>query len=210
MTLIRKLLPILFLMSLSLEAYNQIGLGTVKGIDLYQKYNNPVDNIAHPGSGNTLLNLIWGPRVWFGGKNLSVSLEAQVNLGISSMAIKDFKGLGAVSFPAVLKFNFKGLSGFYPGFADGFSIGVGMQWFKTELIYLSDSYEKKGVNRKLYKTYVAQLDFGYGSFGSSGAIYIRYGRNFDSDAYVFNLGLVFSVNKLFIKKHMKYKKNRNK
>ncbi len=209
MMLTRKLLPILFLIFLFFEAYNQIGLGTVKGIDLYQKYNNPVDNIAHPGSGNTLLNLIWGPRVWLGGKNFSVSLEAQVNLGISSMAIKDYKGLGAVSFPALLKFNFKGLSGFYPGFADGFSIGAGMQWFKTELFYLSDSFRNKGINRKLNKTYIAQIDFGYGSFGSSGAMYIRYGRNFDTKASVFNLGLVFSVNKLFIKKHMKYKKDRS-
>ncbi len=205
----RKIIPVLILIFFSLEAYNQIGLGTVKGIDFYQKYNNPVDNIAHPGSGNTLLNFIWGPRVWLGGKDFSISLEAQVNLGISSLAIKDFKGLGAVSFPALLKINFKGLSGFYPGFADGFSFGVGMQWFKTELFYLSESYKNKGVKRKLNKTYIAQIDFGYGSFGSSGSIYIRYGKNFDTDASVFNLGLLVSINKLFIRKHKKYKKNRD-
>ncbi len=193
---------------LSIKANAQFGFGTVKGIDLYQKYNNPIDKIAHNGAGNTLLNFIWGPRLWLGGKSFSLSLEAQINLGITSLALKDYKGLGAISFPALLKFNYKGLSGFYPGFADGFSLGVGMQWFKTELFYLSDKYSNLGVQREFNKVYIAQIDFGYGSFGSSGAMYLRYGRNFETKASVFNIGLVFSVNKLYIKKHLKYKKKR--
>ena len=204
----KKIIILVSVLVFTLRSNAQIGLGTVKGIDLYQKYNNPVDNIAHNGSGNTLLNFIWGPRVWLGGKSFSISVEAQINLGITSLAIKDYKGLGAVSFPALFKLNYKGLSGFFPGFANGVSLGVGMQWFKTELFYLSDAYKDLGVQRKFNKTYIAQLDFGYGSFGSSGAMYLRYGRNFKTKASVFNLGLIFSVNNSFIRKHIKYKKDR--
>jgi len=206
----KNYLVLVFVFFIALNSDAQLGFGTVKGIDLYQKYNNPVDNIAHNGSGNTLLNFIWGPRVWLGGKSFSVSVEGQINLGISSLAIKDYKGLGAVSFPALFKLNYKGLSGFFPGFADGVSLGVGMQWFKTELFYLSDKYKKLGVNRKFNKTYILQIDYGYGSFGSSGALYLRYGRNFDTKASIFNLGLIFSINNSYIKKHIKYKKNRSK
>lgn len=205
----KKIVLFISFIYLSFTVNGQIGFGTVKGIDLYQRYVNPEDNIARSSSGNTLLNIIWGPRVWIGGKNISFSMEAQINLGLTSLAIKDYKGLGAISFPVIAKINYKGLSGFYPGFANGVSLGVGMQWFKTELYYLSNEYKNKGVRREFNNTYITQLDFGYGSFGSSGVFYVRYGFNFETKSSLLNIGLVFNINNSYMKKNIKYRKTRS-
>lgn len=200
----------MFLVSLFLlfvfNSYSQIGFGTVGGLDFYQRYSNPDDNIAYRSSGNALFNIVWGPRVWIGKKNLSLSVEGQVNLGLTSLALKDYKGLGSVAFPVIAKINFKGLSGFYAGFSPGISLGAGMQWSKTELFYLSKNYKDKGVERKFNKTYIAQIDFGAGSFGTAGSFYVRYGRNFDTKASILNTGIIISINNSYIKKHKEYQK----
>ena len=70
------------------SSFGQFGFGTVGGFDFYQRYKNPVDNIAYPASGNALLNIIYGPKIWIGSKKFSVSLEGQVNLGLTSFASK--------------------------------------------------------------------------------------------------------------------------
>ena len=191
------LIPVLFSFNLLL---GQIGFGTVSGFDLYQRYRNPVDEIAYPASGNAFLNFIYGPKIWIGGPKFSVSAEGQVNLGLTSLAVKDFKGLGAVSFPVMAKFNFNGLSGFHSGFKSGFSIGGGMQWTKTELYYLSGKYKDRGVSRDFFDVYFVQVDLGFGSFGTDSAFYIRYGTNPDNKANVLNIGVVISKNKSFKKK----------
>lgn len=198
----KRSLLFLLLFLLSLTAYSQIGIGTVRGFDFYQRYKNPVDDIAYPASGNAMLNLIYGPKVWIGGKKFSVSIEGHANIGLTSLALKNFKGMGAVSFPVIAKLNFKGLSGFNPGFSNGFSIGGGIQWSKTELYWLSKKYKDLGVTRDFYDVIFGQLEIGIGSFGSDGALYVRYGFNPDNKAKVLNVGMVFSTNSTF-KKQMK-------
>jgi hypothetical protein len=179
------------------NSFSQIGIGTVSGFDFYQRYKNPVDDIAYPASGNALLNIIYGPKIWVGGKKFSVSIEGHANIGLTSLALKNFKGMGAVSFPVMAKLNFKGLSGFNPGFSNGFSIGGGIQWSKTELYWLSKKYKDLGVERGFYDVIFGQIDIGIGSFGSDGALYVRYGFNPDNKAKVLNIGMIFSSNKTF-------------
>lgn len=188
------------------NSFAQIGFGTVGGLDFYQRYSNPDDNIAYRSSGNAILNLVWGPRVWIGIKEVSLSVEGQVNLGLTSLALKDYKGIGALAFPVIAKVNFKGLSGIYAGFSPGISLGVGMQWSKTELFYLSKTFKDKGVVRNFNKTYIVQIDFGVGSFGSAGSFYVRYGRNFETKASVLNTGIIISINSSYSKKHKEYQK----
>lgn len=196
----RKLFLLFIYILIFQSTYSQVGIGTVGGFDFYQRYTNPKDGIAYPSSGNVLLNLIYGPKIWFGGKGFSVSLEGQVNLGLTSLAIKDFKGLGAVSFPVLAKLNFKGLSGFHTGFATGFSLGGGIAWTKTELYYLDEDYKNKNVSRDFFNTIFGQIDIGVGSFGTDGTVYFRYGTNVDTKAKILNIGLLVSSNKLFKKK----------
>ena len=184
-------------------SFGQVGFGTVGGFDLYQRYKNPVDNIAYPASGNAILNFIYGPKMWIGNKKFSVSIEGQVNLGLTSFALKDYTGIGAVSFPVIGKLNFKGLSGFHTGFSTGFSLGGGVQWSKTELFYLDDKFQKQGVKRDIFDVIFGQIDIGVGSFGTDGAAYVRYGFNTDTKAKVLNIGMVFNSNKTFKKKMKK-------
>ncbi len=196
-------------MFLCSKLFSQIGFGTVGGIDLYQRYVNPEDEIAYPASGNAMLNLIYGPKVWLGNKYISLSVEAQINLGLTSFAVKDFKGMGAVAFPLIAKINYKGLSGFLPGFAKGVSIGGGLQYSKTELIF-SKIYRDKGVKRSFFKTYVMEIDYGIGSFGSAGYFYLRYGMNKNSEASTLNIGILYNINRTYVKKHKDYIKPKKK
>ncbi len=204
--IMKRFLIITAISLLSSLSYAQIGFGTSAGLDIYQRYSNPVDDIAYPASGNLLLNFIFGPKIWIGGKKISLSVEAQANLGLTSLAIKDFKGLGAFSLPVIAKLNFNGLSGFYQGFAPGFAIGGGLQWSKTELYYLSDEYEDKGVVRNFNRTFIAELDVGVGSFGKILYGYIRYGMDFDNKASVLNIGFIADINYSFKKKDIPYEK----
>ncbi len=205
----RKFVTVFTIMLFTIKIFSQIGFGTVGGIDLYQRYVNPKDDIAYPAAGNAMLNLIYGPKIWLGTKNISLSLEAQINLGLTSFALKDFKGLGAVSFPIMTKINYKGLTGLLPGYAKGFAIGGGIQYSKTELIF-NKSYRNKGVKRGLFKTYIIEIDYGVGSFGSAGYFYFRYGFNNDDDATSLNIGVLYNINKTFVKKHKDYMKPKRK
>ena len=199
----KKLVLLLLFLFSGFLSFGQIGFGTVGGFDFYQRYKNPVDNIAYPASGNAMLNFIYGPKIWIGSKKFSVSVEGQVNLGLTSFALKDYKGIGAVSFPVIGKLNFKGLSGFHTGFATGFSVGGGIQWSKTELFYLEKKYKDEGLKRGFYDVIFGQIDIGVGSFGTDGSFYVRYGFNPDNKAKILNIGMVFNSNKTFKKKMKK-------
>jgi len=205
----KKILLFISIIFIYQNLFSQIGFGTIGGIDLYQRYVNPKDDIAYPASGNAMLNLIYGTKVWLGTENISLSLEGQVNLGVTSFALKDFKGMGAVAFPLMAKINYRGLSMFLPGYAKGFSIGGGIQYTKTELIF-SKTYRDKGVSRSMFKTYVIEMNMGVGSFGSAGYFYVRYGFNKDTEASVFNIGILYNINKTYVKQHKDYIKPRNK
>lgn len=168
----------------------QFEFGYTSGFDLYQRYKNPTDNIAYPAAGNVILGLNAGPKVWIGSPKVSLSLEAQANLGLLTLALKDFKGLGSVSFPLMAKLNFNALSGMTEDFGAGWAIGGGIAYTKTELFYLSGKFKDLGVKRSFYPAYIAEVNFGGGGFSNIGYLYIRYGYHFDTRASVLNIGMM--------------------
>ena len=178
----------------------QFGIGLTVTNDLYNRYGNPTDSIAHGGNGSEILNLGLGPKIWYGGEKMSVSLESYANLGLLGLSIPDFKGIGNVSFPLIAKLNFRGLSGLNKEGKTGFSIGGGLQWNKTELFFLSNSFEDRGVTRDFYRTYVVQAGYGFGLTGFGVQFFTRYGWNPDFDGgNSLNIGFQFDFNILKLK-----------
>ena len=183
------------------EAVGQFGIGLTVSDDLYNVYSNEEDGIAHRRNGSALLSLGIGPKIWVGGESFTVSAEAQVNYAPFGLAIKDFKGMGALSFPIMAKVNFGGLSGMNSKMALGFSAGGGIQYSRTELYGLKDEYADQGVTRDYFKTYNVQIGYGIGISGFTAELFTRYGFNPDLDgANNFHIGLQFGFNLIHLKK----------
>lgn len=193
-------LSMIFFLCIS-SVQGQFGIGMTVTNDFYNRYSNPSDSIAHDANGSVLLNLGLGPKIWVGGEKVSLSLETYANLGILGLSLPDFKGFGNVSFPVLAKLNFGGLAGTNKEGRFGLSLGGGLQWNKTELYYLSNSFEDRGVNRDIFRTYVIQAGVGFGLTGFGGQFFVRYGFNPDLDGgNSLNLGLQFDFNFLKLKK----------
>ena len=111
-----------------------------------------------------------------------------------SLALNDYKGLGAVSFPVMAKLNFQGLSALNREGKFGFSIGAGIQWSKTELFGLKNSFEEQGVSRDLFKTYILEAAYGFGMSGFTLHAFVRYGWNKGTDANTLNFGIGYDFN----------------
>ena len=174
---------------------SQFGYGLTASNDIYHYYQNPADNTGESTSaGNALLNLGIGPKIWVGGEQFSISLEAQATIGLTSFSVKDYKGLGTTSFPIMAKFNFGGLSALDKEGKFGWSIGAGIQYSKTELYYLSDSFEANGGTRDLFKNYVGQIGYGFGMSGFSAHGFVRFGYDPDNKSKAFNLGIQYDFN----------------
>lgn len=192
----RSLILILFAVTLTTQAKAQFGYGLTFTNSLYDHYTNPEsdDNDAYKSSGSAILNLGIGPKIWIGANSFSVSAEASANISIFSLALKDYKGLGAASFPMLVNFNFKGLSGFDNEARQGFSIGGGVQYSKTELYGLDGQYKRRGTIRDYFPTYIVNVGYGFGlqGFGLTG--FARYGFHPDNDAKSLSLGLQYDFN----------------
>lgn len=177
----------------------QVGFGLTSSYDLYQYYDNPTDDTGESTSaGSALMNFGLGPKIWFGGNNFSFSVEAQASLGLFGLSVGDYKGLGAMSIPMMAKLNFGGLSTMDKEGKFGWSFGAGLQYTKTELYYLKDSFEEIGGNRDWFKTYVGQIGYGFGMSGFAVAGYLRGGYLSETEAFTGNFGiqLDFNLNKL--------------
>ena len=172
---------------------SQVEAGFVTGLDFYQRHSNPPNGVGHDGAGSALLNFMFGPKIWVGGHGAGISIESQVNLGLFSLSLGDYKGLGAISLPVMLKFNFGGLSGAHRALAPGYSLGGGLQWSRTEFFYVKDSYQENGGTRKLYRVFIIEAAAGYGGFGMDGALYCRFGFDPDNLGSVMHIGLVFNM-----------------
>lgn len=181
-------------------ANGQVGFGATASNDLYQRYANPSDVVASRSAGSALLNFGVGPKIWVGGQNFSVSLEAQANLGLLAFSMQDYKGLGALGIPIMAKFNFAGLSTFNKDGRLGMSVGGGIQYFRTELYGLKPDYSGKGVTREYIRTYVVQLGYGFGLSGFSAQAFVRYGFDPDTDASALNVGIQYDFNLPMLKK----------
>ena len=175
--------------------YSQFGIGLTASHDLYHYYQNPDDDLDESTSaGSAMLNLGVGPKIWMGTNDFSLSFEAQATIGLLGLSVRDYKGLGTTSFPIMAKFNFGGLSALDKEGKFGWSIGAGIQYSKTELYYLSDSFEEKGGQRELFKTYIGQVGYGFGMSGFSAHGFIRFGYHPDSGARTFNVGVQYDFN----------------
>lgn len=186
---------------LSFTAESQVGLGLVGGIDLYQRYANPVDGIASPTSGNAILNIVLGPKIWIGGKKFSLSAEVPATIGLTGLSIDDYKGLGIGSLPLIGMINVLGNSGMDRDSGLGFSLGGGIMRYKTELFGLTDDYLDLGVIRDWEQVYVIQAEVGFGITGWTGKLYVRYGfSDVDDDLKTFNIGLLADFNFIMMRK----------
>ena len=185
-----------FIFSISFSiAYGQFGIGLTASHDLYHYYQNPDDSVDESTSaGSALLNLGLGPKIWMGGNDFSVSLEAQASIGFFGLSIRDYKGLGTTSFPIMAKFNFRGLSGLDKEGKFGWSIGAGIQYSKTELYYLENSFEEKGGTRGLFKTYIGQVGYGFGMSGFTAHGFLRFGYHSDDGSRTLNIGIQYDFN----------------
>lgn len=191
----KKILFSFLFVGVFLSSQAQFGYGLTFTSEIYQRYTNPEDSLdVYRSAGSLMLNPGIGPKIWFGGNDFSVSLEAQATIGLLGLAISDYKGLGTASFPLMAKFNFGGLTGLDKEGEFGWSLGAGIQYSKTELFYLANKYEDQGLERDLFKTYVGQINYGFGMSGFGGSAFIRYGYNSETKANNFNWGIQFDFN----------------
>lgn len=171
----------------------QFAYGLTMKTELYSRYANPSDGIASRSAGSALLNIGLGPKLWFGGKNFAVSPEATAVFSPLALSTGDFKGLGAVSFPLMVKLQFGGLSSFLDN-KFGFALGGGVQYTRTELFGLRNSFEDLGVERNYFRTYIIEADFGFGTSGFTIHGLVRYGFDPDTDANTISVGIGYDFN----------------
>lgn len=183
-----------FIILSSAELIGQVGYGFTAKTELYSRYKNPPDGIASPSAGSGLLNIGLGPKIWFGNENFSFSPEAVVVFSPFALSSGDYKGLGAVSFPIMAKFQFGGMSNFNRDGKFGFAIGAGIQYSRTEAFGLKSSFEELGVSRSYFKTYIIEADFGFGLSGFDLHGLVRYGFNKDIDANTLSIGIGYNFN----------------
>ncbi len=186
-------LSLLLMIGISVSAQSVAWGGTLRH-DLYNRYANPTDDIAARSAGSAIINLGVGPKLWIGGPDFSFSPEVTFQWSPFALSSKEFKGLGALSFPILGKFEFFGNSNFNKRGKFGFSIGGGIQYSKTELWYLKGSFKEGGVVRPFFRTYVIEGDFGYGISGFDIHLFIRYGWSNDTDANTLNIGVGYDFN----------------
>lgn len=139
----------------------------VYGLDLYQWYRNPYCstcvNKEASSSGTSLISTPIGARVIIGKNNFSIATELGANFGWFTLDINQYKGVGSLAFPAMVKANFGALSGFSKNKLLGYSIGGGIQYSKTELYGLTKKYDH--LERKFFPTYIGEIGFGGGISG---------------------------------------------
>lgn len=172
----------------------EIGWGVGLRHDLYNRYTNPPDDIASPSAGSAILNVGLGPKFWIGHENFSLSPEVYFMWSPLALSLGEKKGLGALSFPMLVKLEFLGNSNLNNDGKLGFSIGGGIQYTRTELWGLNQDYEDQGVERGFFKTYIIEGDFGFGLSGFDIHLYLRYGWNHDTEARTWNIGIGYDFN----------------
>lgn len=179
-------------------SYAQVGVGLTVSNDLYHYYLNPKGGSGTSGdsrsAGSALLNLGVGPKIWFGGDDFSMSVEAQATMGFFGLSAADYKGMGTAAIPIMAKFNFGGVTALDKEGRVGWSIGGGLQYTHTEVYYLSDDFEAAGGTRSWFRTYVGQVGFGFGMSGFALQAFVRGGYNPDTEACVASVGFQYDFN----------------
>lgn len=196
-----RIILLLFFIPISISTIQaQFGAGYTYGFDLYQRYANPTEDSLGNAAGSALMNMHIGPKIWIGGKDLSLSLEAQANIGFFGYSLKENKGLGMISFPVIANINFARLSGLSREDGLGFYVGGGIQYNRTEAYGLKQEYKDLGITRDYFPTYIVQVGAGFGVVGFGMSYFIRYGFDPESAANTLNTGIQLDFNRLQMKK----------
>lgn len=196
----RVLLIIVFSVGIYTTLIAQFGIGFTASHDLYQRFVNPEDGISDPSAGSAVLNLGAGPKIWVGGTDFSVSFESQAHIGVLGFSRSENKGLGMLSVPVLVRFNFNGLSCLSRRGRLGLTLGGGIQYNKTELYGLKEEFANQGVTRDFFRTYVIQAGYGFGVSGFSVHGIVRYGWDPESNANTLNIGVQYDFNLPLMKK----------
>jgi hypothetical protein len=170
------------------------GVSMYLDYNLYQWYKKPTSISPEGRSSGQVLNIlpIGGLGVWIGYPGGStLGLEGGIDYMPFSFDTEDFQGMGAISFPVMLRFT----QPFQPqkGISSFIGVGGGMQWSRTEL-YARTSAVKQILN-PYFQTIVAELSLGIGAGWRADekqtgllAFYARVGGSFDK-ACTLNFGL---------------------
>lgn len=170
----------------------QFGVGMVFSNELFQAYQNPKVDESDGSVNSVLLSPNFGPKLYFGNESYSVSAHFGVGISLVSMDWSNYKGMGTLYAPAVLAFNFGGLSGFSEeGSSWGGSIGGGVQFGLTDLYFKSIEYAE--LERSLLATPFVQLAAGFGTKGTAIFAYAKYGSGTDDSSF-FSIGIGLEVN----------------
>lgn len=185
-----------------ISAKAQFGIGLTFNNDIYHRFTNPKvsGDDAYRSAGSAILNFAIGPKIWVGGSNVSLSVEGLAGIGVLGFGVKDFKGMGTSYFPMMAKLNFNGLTALDKEGRIGFFVGGGIQYSRTELYGLKDSYALEGTTRSLFPTYVAQVGVGFGISGFALAGTLKYGWNQETKANIMALGMQWDFNVPMLKK----------
>ncbi|MDQ3141320.1 MAG: hypothetical protein M3Q56_03630 [Bacteroidota bacterium] len=189
----RNLIVILILGCLQIQSQAQVKGSMILGMDIYQWYKNPKTNELKGQGSSAGSSILCGPiglRLAVGKENFSFSLEGAANIGLLAFDLGEFKGLGAVSFPLIGKINFDALSGFSKNKFVGYSVGLGIQYNRTEWFGLTEKF--KDLERKYFPTYIVDLAMGGGIGGFNASYYFRFGFG-EKKSYSFNTGLLFNI-----------------
>ncbi len=179
----------------------QIGLGWSSSLDLYQHQKAPVPADSLEGTqGSLLINPGFGPKIFIGGKNFSISGQAGVSIALFDLNINEYKGMGSFYFPIMASLNFMNLSGFQGEAKYGFSVSVGVQQHFSELFFKPSKYQD--VETQDFRTIFGQIQFGIGEFGRAAYVYLRYGQNKEGNSN-WNIGLATEVNWIAKRKYKK-------
>lgn len=194
-------LIILFFISGMVSA--QVNANLSLGFDFYSYYRNPEKEGQDIGqSSGAILSPNFAAQIVFGKNNFSFGLEPQVTFSPWALDINQYKGIGAVAFPLLAKFNFGSFSGFSQKIY-GFSIGAGVQYNRTELFGLNHKYAD--VKREFFRTNVLELCLGGGIGGINFAYNFRIGFGADK-ALSLNTGFVIRAD---LTKKNQFKLNMN-
>lgn len=197
----RKFITIAFLCA-AIPSFSQFGYGLTASNDIYHFMRNP-ESERHGAKSNTagsaILNFAAGPKIWYGKKKFSVSLEGQAGIGVLGFSLKENKGLGTAYFPVLLKFNFGGLSGFDREQKLGWSLGGGIQYSKTELYGTKEGFFPDQNGRNSFMTYVVQMGYGLGISGFSTHGFVRWGYLPEDKSQVLHVGLQYDFNRPVMK-----------
>lgn len=189
-------LLILIFFSGALAAQRRIHTGVSMYLDynLYHWYKKPTSISPEGHSSGQVLNIlpIGGLGLWIGYPGGStLGIEGGIDYMPFSFDTENFQGLGAISFPVMLRLT----QPFQPqkGISSYIGVGGGLQWNRTELY--ARTLAAKQIFNPYFQTIVGELSLGVGAGWRADekqtgllAFYARVGSSIEK-AWTLNFGL---------------------